>query len=171
MFIDLFEIKDKELEPSSHCYENVSLHTIIKAYPTLYKKIFLYCFYMNCPYGRLNPYVNVAEVDKQEEILRELELDIDLETPEIQDCFEYCKKLYETPASRSYLAGKKAMENLERFLEFTAPTAGRDGSVKDIIDTLAKLPTLKKALSEFEQELNKDLMKVRGDKELPLDLQ
>lgn len=73
MIVRLFDVQNGVVIPTEHCYTLKSLKDIMDNYPQEYLKIYQYLFYMTCPNPDMNPFFNMPNMDKEEEILREIQ--------------------------------------------------------------------------------------------------
>ena len=71
MLVKLFDIQNKKVIPSEHCYSIRTLKTIMDNYPDTYMSVYLYIFYMTCPDPDMNPFFNIIEHEKEEVIIEE----------------------------------------------------------------------------------------------------
>lgn len=171
MNIKLFEIEGRVLKPTEHCYMISWLKKIIDIYPEDHVKVFGFIYYISY-LGPDNPYFNIAEEDREEKILRDLQPTFDIESPEILYAIERCKELYATPTMKSYNAIKAMLERLNTYLETTEITDGRDGNVGSMLRIAKEFKHVResfKGVYEDVQEENK--IKTRGSSKLPYDLQ
>jgi hypothetical protein len=171
MNIRLFEIDGRGVKPTEHCYMISWLKKIIDEYPENYNKVLAYVYY-NSYLGPDNPYFNIAEEDREEKILRDLQPEFDIEAPEILFAIDQCKEIYLTPTMRSYNAIKAMLERLNTYLETTEITDGRDGNVGSMLRIAKEFKSVResfKGVYEDVQEENKVL--ARGKSKLPYDLQ
>ena len=119
MTVKLFDIKNNKVVPTEHCYTIGSLKKVMNDYPDDYLKIYQYLFYMTCPNPDFNPFFNLAEDDKEEIILQEIDAEFSVEDDGIPEALAVCKKLYETPTSRAYNGIKQMLDRLAAYMETT----------------------------------------------------
>lgn len=168
--IRLFEVDGRGVKATEHCYMISWLKKIIEDYPDNHLKIFAYIYY-NTYVGPDNPYFNVAEEDREEKILRDIDPDFDIEAPEILYAIDMCKEMYMTPTKRSYQAIKTMLERLNDYLETTEITDGRDGNVGSMLRIAKEFKQVResfKGVHEDVQEENKII--ARGKSKIPYDL-
>jgi hypothetical protein len=147
------------------------LKKIIDEYPENHNKVLAYIYY-NSYMGPDNPYFNIAEVDREEKIVRDLQPKFDREAPEILYAIDRCREIYSTPTMESYRAIKTMLENLNTYLKTTEVTDGRDGNIGALIRVAKEFKHVResfKGVYEDVQEENKVL--ARGKSKLPYDLQ
>jgi hypothetical protein len=167
--IKLFEVDNKIIKPTEHCYQVKYLKDIMDIFPEDYMSVYAFIFYMSCPNDDVNPFFEVKEEDKEEIIYNYIEGNFSLEDPIIMDAIEKTKKLYETPSYRGFIAMKKMIDRLSEYLENTPIEHGRDGNIDSIIKAGEKLPKLQESYNNFRENLKKEQMVVRGGKDLAYD--
>jgi hypothetical protein len=128
MAVKLFDILNGEVTPTEHCYAISSLKRIMDEYPTEYKSIYPYLFYMSCLNDEENPFANVPEADKEELILKEVGGDFSPDEEAIYNALETCRELYKTPTYNLYLAAKIGIERIAEYMKNTLIAGGRDGN-------------------------------------------
>lgn len=171
MNIRLLELDGRSVKPTEHCYMISWLKKIIDEYPENHNKVLAYIYY-NSYMGPDNPYFNIAEVDREEKIVRDLQPKFDREAPEILYAIDKCREIYSTPTMESYRAIKTMLENLNTYLKTTEVTDGRDGNIGALIRVAKEFKHVResfKGVYEDVQEENKVL--ARGKSKLPYDLQ
>ena len=70
--IRLFDVENKKVIPTEHCYTIKYLKDIMENYPECYMQVYQFLFYMKCP-GPDNPYFNMKDVDVEETIIHDLD--------------------------------------------------------------------------------------------------
>jgi hypothetical protein len=170
MTIKLFDIQGDKVVPTEHCYTLTSLKIIMDTYPDQYLKIYQYLFYTSCPNPDLNPFFNLAEEDKEEIILSEIDADFSSEDQYIPEALSFCKTLYETPTLRAYSGIKKALDNIATYMSNTMITDGRDGNINQIRAMAKDFDAIRQSYKGALQDL-KDEQKshVRGGAGLAYD--
>ena len=170
MHIRLFELENRIVKPTEHCYMISWLKQIIDDYPEDHVKVLAYIYYMSYR-GPDNPYFNVVDEDRDEKILRDLQPEFNIEDTSILFAIDKCKDLYETPTMRSYDAIKTMLDNLNTYLKTTEITDGREGNVGTMLRVGKEFKSLResfKGVLEDVQEENK--VQARGKTKLPYDL-
>lgn len=170
MHIRLFELDNRIVKPTEHCYMISWLKQIIDDYPEDHIKVLAYIYYMSYR-GPDNPYFNVVEEDRDDKILRDLQPEFDIEDAPILLAIDKCKELYETPTMRSYDAIKTMLDNLNTYLKTSEITDGRDGNVGTMLRVAKEFKSVResfKGVLEDVQEENK--VQARGKTKLPYDL-
>lgn len=129
--IRLFEIQNKTLIPTEHCYAIKWLKVIMDEYPDNYLKVYAYIFYMTCP-SPDNPYFNLVEDEKEDAIANDIDIDFSVEDDVIIEALDRAEKLYETPSVRAFQGLKKAMDNIADYMGNRPITDGKDGNIGQI---------------------------------------
>lgn len=129
--IRLFEIQNKTLIPTEHCYAIKWLKVIMDEYPDNYLKVYAYIFYMTCP-SPDNPYFNLVEDEKEEAIIHDIAVDFSTEDDVIIEALDRAEKLYETSSVRAFQGLKKAMDNIADYMGNRPITDGKDGNIGQI---------------------------------------
>ena len=168
--IRLFDIQNNQVVPTEHCYTLKFLKDIMDVYPDDHLKIYSYLFYMTCPNPDLNPFFHFPDGDKEEFILKELDVEFSTEDDLIIDAVKKCQKMYETETSRAYYGIKKALDNIARYMSTTQITDGRDGNIAQI----GRIAKDFDAIRQSYKGVYKDLMEeqqssVRGGQNLAYD--
>ena len=170
MIVKLFDIQNKQVTPSEHCYTLKFLKAIMDKYPKKHLKIYQYLFYKTCPIPDHNPYFHIVEEDKEEQILSQIQANFSPEDELIPEALKRCEQLYETPSSRAYDGIKQALDNIAKYMGSTQITDGKDGNIgqiramaKDFDDIRQSYKGTYKDLIEEQQQ------KVRGDQNLAYD--
>ena len=97
--IPLFDVSDKKIVPSSHCYNIPWMKEIMDLFPNEYIQIYSYAFYTTCPDSTMNPYWNIPEDTRESVILADLKPTFYLDDMRIEAFVNRCKEMYH----RSYL--------------------------------------------------------------------
>lgn len=169
MLIQLFTLDNGVVIPSTHCYNLKDLNNIIKKYPKDYIKILSYIYYMTCPSVE-NPFFNMLDNDKEDEIIQQLELKTNLDDETIIKGLNLCKKLYETPTLRAYNGIKTALDNIADYMITSKITGGKDGNITQIGTIAQKFNEIRESYKGTYEDLEKEQKKhVRGDINLAYD--
>lgn len=165
MYIKLFDIENKQVVPTIHCYTIIWLKDIMDSYPDNYLKIFYYLQYMCSWNPDDNPYLAVKEEEREEAILRDIDADFSTEDEKIFYALEQCEKLFELPSYRAWQAAKCALQNLTEIMKTTKITTGKDGSGPFIMNLIKTLPELNKSFNEAYKTYMEDVkIETRGGK-------
>jgi hypothetical protein len=168
--IRLFDIQNGQVVASEHCYTLSFLKDIIGKFPENHLKIYTYLFYMTCPNPDMNPFFDVPETDKEELVLREVDVDFSTDEPEITRALEMCKKMYETPTYRAYQGIKIALDNMARFMATEQVTSGRDGSATAILRIAERFDQVRQSFKGVYRDLmDEQQSSVRGGQNLAYD--
>lgn len=169
--VKLFDVVNNAVVPTEHCYTLNFLKDIMDTYPDDYLKIYQYLFYMTCPNPDLNPFFDVPEEDKEEQILHEL-LPVEFSTEDelIISALEKCNQLYETPTKRAYLGIKISLDNMAKALANTSFTFGRDGSATGLLAIAKNFDAVRQSFKgTYKDLMDEQKSTVRGNKNLAYD--
>lgn len=168
--IKLFDVQNKVLIPTEHCYSLSFLRKIMDEYPEEYITIYKYLFYMTCPDPDLNPFFHFEEDTKEEVILEEIEAEFSVEDATIIKALDRCNQMYETETSRAYYGIKKALDNIAKYMTVTTITDGRDGNISQIVNTAKSFDTIRQSYKGAFKDLQEEQeSKVRGSQRLAYD--
>ena len=170
MLVKLFDIQNKKVIPSEHCYSIRTLKTIMDNYPDTYMSVYLYIFYMTCPDPDMNPFFNMIEHEKEEVIIEEISLEESPEDESIKNALKLCEDLYQTPTFRAYKGIKAMLDRLARYMETTSIEHGRDGNINYLVNAAAKFDQIRQSFKGAYNDM-KDEQKsqVRGGQGLAYD--
>jgi len=168
--IKLFDVQNKVIVPTEHCYNIKTLKAIMENYED-YMQEYFYLFYMTCPNPDMNPFFDIAEYDKEEIILRELgELKFYLEDDEVIAALDLMRKMYETPTLRMYMGFKTAVDNLGNYLRDITYTDGKDGNLTQVVNAAAKFDAIRKSYTGVYKDLMEEQKStVRGGSQIAYD--
>lgn len=169
MMIQLFDVQDKKLVPSTATMMIPELKAIITNFPDEYLKVLWYIFCMTCPDGT-NPYINVEEELKEQMIIADLKPTFYLDDLSIAQAIDKCNQLYETPTRRAWQGCKRGLEKISRFLSENEITGGKDGTGTLFNSYMSKIGDFNKQFKDIEKELNEEQAKVRGDSYVRYDM-
>lgn len=168
--IRLFDIQDKTIIPTEHCYTLKTMKAVMEEYED-YMKAYLYIFYMTCPNPDLNPFFDLPELFREETVLKELgEVSFSLEDDVIIKAKEFMQSLYETPTLRLYLGFKNAVDKLGQYLNDIEFTDGKDGNLTQIVNAAAKFDAIRSSYKGVYKDLMEEQKSVvRGGSQLSYD--
>jgi hypothetical protein len=167
--IKLFEIENKKVKATEHCYTIKWLKRIIDEYPDEHLDIFAYIFYMSCP-SQENPYFNLPEAIREDVIEEDLDISFDTEDEAIQEALEKAEKLYETPTVRAYKGVQTLLDNLTEYISNTQITAGRDGNINSLIRAAKDFDAIRQSFKGVAKDLEAEQeAHVRGSQQLGYD--
>ncbi len=170
MIVKLFDIQNGIVIPTEHCYTLATLKKIMDNYPEDYLKIYQYLFYMTCPNPDINPFFNIADIDKEELILEEIEADFSTDDADIVSAIKFCSNMYETPTSRAYKGIKQMLDKLGTYMETTMITDGRDGNITALVNAAAKYQQIRESYKGAYKDLqDEQKSQVRGGQGLAYD--
>lgn len=168
--IKLFDIQNKVVVPTEHCYTLKVLKQLMDKYPDQYLKMYQYLFYMCCYDPDINPFFNVIESDREDQIMKQLNPDFSSETDGLPEALEFCKNLYATPTLRAFLGIKIALDNIADFMATTAITAGKDGNATQIKSFAENFDKIRQSYKGTEKDLLEEQQsRVRGGAALAYD--
>ena len=163
MLIKLFDVQNRTVVPTEHCYTLKSLKDIMDNYPEDYLKIYQYLFYMTCPDPDMNPFFHTPHAEKEHIIMREIDGDFSVEDDDIYRALLFCRKLYETPTSRAYEGMQKALDRISNYLSNTAITDGKDGNIAQIRAIAKDFDAIRQSFKGVYKDLQSEQQsKVRG---------
>src|SRR5690606_34740679 len=119
--VRLFDVKNGKVIPTEHCYTIKALKDIMDAYEfeEEYLKVYEYLFYMTCPNEDLNPFANFSDLEKEKEIIRQIDAGFSTEDDLVIEGLRFCTEAYSTATTRAY-NGIKSM--LDRLADYMATT-------------------------------------------------
>ena len=168
--VRIFDIQNGQVVPSEHCYTLKFLKDIIDVYPSDYLKVYTYIFYMTCPNPDMNPFFDVPETDKEELIIKEIDLDVSLDEEVVVNALNMCQKLYQTPTYRAYMGIKTMLDRLARYMETTEIEHGRDGNITALVNAASKFDTIRQSFKGAYKDLMEEQQsQVRGGQNLAYD--
>jgi hypothetical protein len=168
--IKLFEISNGKVIPTEHCYTIKYLKDIMDEYVDDFLDVYAYLFYMTCPNEDLNPYFNMAEEDKEETILKDLNANFTSEDPLIIIALEGVTGLFATPTSRAFKGIKIALDNMAEVMSTTKPTFGRDGSATALLRIAEKFDSVRQSYKGVYKDLKDEQQtRTRGGGSLAYD--
>jgi len=142
----------------------------MEAYPNDHMSIYAYIFYMTCPNPDLNPFFDVPEQDKEELILKEVDMEVSTDDDLIMDAIIQCKRMYETPTYRAYQGIKIALDNMATFMATEKPTSGRDGSATALLRIAERFDMVRQSFKGVYKDLmDEQQSSVRGGQNLAYD--
>lgn len=170
--VRIFDIVNGKVVPTEHCYVLKDLKAIIDRYvdPEIYMEAFAYVFYMTCPNPELNPFFDLKDTEKEEMILRQLNVKFSTEDEEILAAIKLCEKLFETPTLRSYMGIKKMLDRLAYYMETAPIEAGRDGNIMALVNTASKFEDIRQSFKgAYKDLMEEQTSTIRGGQNLAYD--
>lgn len=168
----LFEIekldkKNPVIKPKPDCWVIKPLKAVIDNYPEDYGKIIYYLHCMNSYRPDDNPYADVPYEEREEQILRELEIDIDSNDPIIKEALESVAKKYETTFFVLYTGMKEYLNKMGKLLKTTAPTLdGKDSNAANVRQFIKEYNALsvnfKQSYRDFDEEVGNSRLRGGG---------
>jgi hypothetical protein len=170
MLIKLFDVQNRTVIPTEHCYTLKALKDVMDEYPEEHLKIYQYLFYMTCPNPDMNPFFHTPEVEKESIIMREIEAEFSTEDPTVFAALRFCERMYETPTSRAYKGMASMLDRLARYMETTQITAGRDGNINSLVAAAKNFDQIRASFKGVYKDLqDEQSSKVRGGQGLAYD--
>lgn len=167
--IKLFDIENKVVIPTEHCYTINWLKDIMTNYPNNYMKVYAYIFYTACP-SQQNPYFDYVEDLREETLIRDLDIDFDLEDDDIVTAVARAKLMYETPTVRAHNGIKTAMDNIAAYMAETPITDGKDGNIGQIRAMAKDFDSIRQSYKGIAKDLEAEQdAHVRGGQQLGYD--
>lgn len=162
----LFDVKNKVLIPTEHCYALDFLKTIMELYPQSYIEIYKYIYYMGSMDPDNNPFFNVPEDDKESLILSEIDSSyFDVEDDLIKEALEKYKTLESTPTLRAYVGIKSMLDRLSTYMTDTNISHGRDGNITALLSAAEKFHKIRESFKGVYRDLmDERKSRVRGDR-------
>ncbi len=172
-YVDIFELENGKLVPTVHCHTLGFLKDIMDKYKKEdeYMKIYEYIFYMTCPYPKKNPFFNIAEVEREGEVLRHIRLNTSLDDDLIVIAKTECEKLFTSKLAQAYKSMAIGVENISNYVRTTCPTDGRDGNITALLKAIEHYPKLREAFDKIETAFlaSQKVVNVRGDEDMAYD--
>lgn len=178
MNIELFEIEDGVIKPTVHCHTIKWLKEIMEEFNETdstgnpyYLKVYEYIFYMTCPDPAINPYFNMPEDDREDQIIEDIELTVSTENAKIQAALERAAKMYETPTLRAYQGISKMLDNLSDYMGSTQIIHGKDGNISALIQAAKSFQAIRDSFKGVRKDLEEEQKnnQVRGGGSLAYD--
>mgnify|MGYP003602729386 FL=1 len=170
MLIKLFDVQNRTVVPTEHCYTLKALKDIMEEYPDDYLKIYQYLFYMTCPNPDMNPFFHTPEIEKESLIMQEIEAEFSTEDETIFTALRFCERMYETPTSRAYKGMSSMLDRLAKYMETTQITAGRDGNINSLVAAAKNFDQIRASFKGVYKDLQEEQSsKVRGGQGLAYD--
>ena len=170
MLIKLFDVQNRTVVPTEHCFTLKALKDVMDEYPDEYLKIYQYLFYMTCPNPDMNPFFHTPEAEKEFLIIKEIEGEFSTEDTTIFIALQFCQRMYETPTSRAYKGMSAMLDRLAKYMETTQITAGRDGNINSLVAAAKNFDQIRASFKGVYKDLQEEQSsKVRGGQGLAYD--
>lgn len=138
MGIKLFDIQNGVVTPTEHCYTISCLKRIMDEYSEDHLSIYAYLFYSSCYVEEENPFANMPEDIKEEEILKQVGGDFSPDEKAVFEALDFCKKAFSTPTQELYLSAKIGVERMSSYIRNSMISIGRDGNEMAYLKYLEK---------------------------------
>lgn len=168
----LFDIQGGgTIVPKQDCYIIKPLKKVIDEFPEDHPKIFAWLHYMYSMRPDDNPYADVPLEQRSEQILFDLELDVDVDTPTIRAAMECVEEKYYTTLYGVYRGMKSMMDKIGFKLLESDINLEKDGNSMAISRILKEYEVYRKgyktAFRDYDEEQGD--VKVRGGGQLAID--
>jgi len=168
--IKLFDVENKVVVPTEHCYNIAILKDIMDTYPKEYMKVYSYLFYMSCYNPDYNPHAELSELDKEEIIMKAIQGEFNTDDALIMLALEYCQQLYETPISRAYNGIKSAIDKIGTYMKNVTISDGKEGNINQVRAMAKDYEYIRQSFMGAYKELrNEQKSKARGEVHIPYD--
>ena len=158
----LFEQVEGRIIPKLECYTIIPLAKCIEAFND---EICAYLHYMVSMNPAENPFCDIPEQRKSEDIQRYLNLDIPEENKIVQSAIECVKELYSTPTYRSVRSLKKLLDRLNEDIETLSETQldyEQGGNAAGIVNIVKNMSIIKKEYKAAQKDYMEELGDVKG---------
>lgn len=145
------------------CYHTKPLRDIIDFFPDSYDRIihYLHCMISLNPHD--NPFADLDEAEKEEKILRYLNLDVDMTNPIVKEGHECMYDCYATTVYRTYEALKRLQDGINADLKDMRLTYSKEsGNSANVMAVVKNLAIVKKELKEAKKDYLEEQGDVRG---------
>jgi hypothetical protein len=168
----IFEFVGKQIVPKDDCWHIAPLRAIIDEYPEDYPKVFYYLHCMKSMRKVDNPFADVPEAQRNEQIMRYIELYIDEESSLIVDALLCVEDIYATTFYRLYKGFKAYMDQAGDQLAILTPDFNKKDGNSDTVKAFIKDYKLlsnqyKEVYKDFDEEQGN--LRVRGGQRLAYD--
>lgn len=161
----LFDIQGGAIIPKEDCYIIKPLKRILDENAEDGPKILAFLHYMSSVNPDDNPYADVPEEEKADQIMNELDIFVDVEDESIKEGLECVQAKYATTFSRMYrgikaVLDKAAIKLFTTDIDFNGKQGNSDSIKSWIKDYESLRKSFKTAYRDYEEERND--VKVRG---------
>lgn len=179
MQVKLFDIDAKNTKvvvPTEHCYTTLSLKAIIDRYEENAGRVFAYLYYMFELDPQRNPYANISEEEKEENIIREVIPDLKvIDEDIIAKAKDTIFMMFNSiPGYRMYLSYKYMWDKMALALEREYPDFSKEGNMANIKGHFSDYKKMKEsldlALKDYQAEINQGKTTKRGGGEIAYDI-
>lgn len=116
-----------------------------------------------------SPYMNLSELEREEQVLKDMPIQEYLNSLEFIEALEKADLLYKSPLRRILKGAKTAIENVSKFLEETEISDGREGNLTQVVSTIKSLPQILKGYQDAENAYKQEIQKGRGFAQFGID--
>ena len=155
------------IKPKPECWLIKPIRDLIEAFPENYPKIIAFLHFMNSYRIDDNPYADVPYPEREEQIIRELELDIDSSDPIIASALESVALKYESTFYILYKGIKEYLNKAGRAMALLNPDFnGKDGNIASVRQFIKEYNAMsinfKQAYRDFDEEIGNSRIKGGG---------
>jgi hypothetical protein len=164
--MSLFDVKNKVLIPTEHCYALNFLKVIMEEYPDCYIEVYKYIYYMCSVDPDNNPFFNVPEDDKEEVILSSIDSSgFSTEDTVVREAIEQYSYLEQTATARAYKGIKSMLDRLSDYMANTNISHGRDGNITALLSAAEKFHKIRESYKGVYQDLlDETKSRVKGNR-------
>lgn len=153
----LFEIVGDTIIPKADCHIIQPLKRIIDEYPEDYLKIIAFLHYMKSMRPDDNPYADVPLSEREEKILYDLKLDVDISADAIKDAMDCVETIYYTTFYGTYRGFKTMLDKIgAKLLTVDIDFNAKEGNAVAIKGFMKDYEDIRKsfkiAFRDFEEE-------------------
>lgn len=158
----LIEIDNGKVIVKPVCWTIKPLRDIIDFFPEEYDRVihFLHCMISLNPVD--NPFADIAEEEKEEKILRYLDLDVDTNNDIVKDGLECVKSCYSTTIYRSYATLKKLLDQVNDKLSNINLDFEKDGNSNNVTAFVKARSIYRKEMNEAKKDYLEEQGEIRG---------
>ncbi len=149
------------------CYKGqVVVDEVVLAIPELKElyevKGINYLQYLYCKYDPESPYLNFTEEERDDQIIKDIPEELDMNNLTFVFAANKCEKLYDSPYRRILKGAKIAMDNLSTYLATVEVSGGREGNFTAIVNAIEKLPKVLAGYAAAENAYKMEVQKNRA---------
>jgi hypothetical protein len=158
----LIEIDNDKAIVKPVCWTIKPLRDVIDFFPEEYDRVihFLHCMISLNPVD--NPFADIATEEKEEKILRYLDLDIDTNNDIIKDGLECVYSVYSTPLYRSYETLQVLRDQINFKLKSIQLDFEANGNSSNVTTMIKSLSVYNKELREAKKAYLEEQGEIRG---------
>ncbi len=128
-----------------------------------------YLQYLYDKYDPESPYGHLDDDEREQEIIKDIPEDLDLNDFTMVKAIQKCEKLYNSPVRKILNGAKRAVEKLSVYFETEELESGRDGNLGAVVTAVIKLPQIITAYQAAENAYKQEVQKSRGNTKRAID--